>query len=215
MHAKDDPRVVRFRDGFWFSRAILRREHDALEALRLKLVPNALHDVLHALAMVWEIVDAVHRVRELAENMPGLNTNEPFVRRFLNATKAAETFRDYVQHLRNELAKKDVDPFPVWGSLTWVDPGNSSKVFAAFIGELRPGSDVRVGVFDAHEGRFVSRVALSVKGMFFNVDPMVEETTQFCDRALDFSAQLQPDLPSPDRTSWVAAQFVLVDEDQG
>ena len=46
MHAKDDPRVVRFRDGFWFSRAILRCEHDALEALRLKLVPNALHDVL-------------------------------------------------------------------------------------------------------------------------------------------------------------------------
>ncbi len=211
MHATDDPRILRFRDGIWFSRAILQRERADLEALRLKLARDSLPDVLQALALVWQIVDAVRRVRELAENLPGLSKGEAFVRRFLATTETAETFRNYVQHLRTELAKKDVDPFSVWGSLMWVDPADPSTVFATFVGDMHPGSDVRVGVFDAQEKRFVSRVALSVKGIFFNVDPMVDDTTFFCDQILEVIERMQPELPPPDRTSWISARFIVVD----
>src|SRR5690242_13667617 len=70
LHAQDDPRLVRFRDGFWFSGALLRRETAELENLRVKLHPDRRDDLLHAVATVWQIVDAVHRVRELAQAIP-------------------------------------------------------------------------------------------------------------------------------------------------
>jgi len=114
MRAKDDPRVVRFRDGFWFSRALLRREAAELENLRAKLRPDARDGLLHAVATVWQIVDSVHRVRELAQATPGMNQRDPAVRTFLAATTVAEEFRHYVQHLQRGLANPD-HRFPVWG----------------------------------------------------------------------------------------------------
>lgn len=120
MHAKDDPRLIRFRDGFWFSRALLRREVDELERIRAKLRPDARDDLLHTVATVWQIVDAVRRVRDLAQATPGVSQRDAAVRTFLGATTIAEQFRHYVQHLRGELAKPEVDRFPVWGSISWV-----------------------------------------------------------------------------------------------
>ncbi len=211
MHANKDPRILRFRDGFWFSRAILHREREELEALRSKLSPDSLGDVLHAFATVWQIVDAVHRVRELAEGMPGLNKGDAWVRRFLDNTAIAEEFRHYVQHLRGELSKPDVGRFPVWGSLSWVSASDPLRLFTAVTGVVSPGMQISSGVFDSHENRYVSRVALSVKGPVFNVDPIVEETTAFCDRIMSVIEQMQPGLPPLDRAAWFSSWFILSD----
>jgi hypothetical protein len=211
MHAKDDPRVLRFRDGFWFSRALLRREHAELEVLRVRLSPDSLEEVLHALATVWQVVDAVHRIRELAEAMPGLNKGNAWVRRFLGATATAEEFRNYVQHLREELSKPDVDRFPVWGALSWVTDSDERRIHTAFTGAMLPGTEIRTGAFDSHQGRWVSRVALSVKGLIFNVDPVVEEATTFCDHVLSVIERMQPGLPPLERASWFSAVFMMSD----
>jgi len=213
VHAKDDPRLLRFRDGFWFSRALLRREHTELEALRVRLSPESLDDVLHAYATVWQLVDAVHRVRELAEAVPGLSKSDPKVRRFLDSTEIAEEFRNYVQHLREELSKRDVDKFPVWGALSWVAATDERRVTTVFTGVVLPGQEVQAstGAFDAQEKRWVSRVALSVRGRVFNVDPVVEEAATFCDHILDVIAQMQPGLPPIVRPSWFSAIFMMSD----
>lgn len=196
MHAKDDPRVLRFRDGFWFSRTILQREHADLESRRLRLSPEALDDVLGAVAATWQIVDVVRRVRDLASGMPGV-TKRPGSRTkaFLDATSITERFRNYVQHLRGELAKPEVSRFPVWGALNWVSASDDRTIHTTFLGVMLPGTEIHAGVFDAQENRFVSRVSLAMDGVHFNVDPIVAETTAYCDYVLGVIDELQPSLP--------------------
>lgn len=197
-HAKDDPRLIRFRDGFWFSRAILGREADELERLRIKLRPENRGDLLHAVATVWQIVDTVHRVRELAQTTPGIRQGDAPVRTFLGATRIAEQFRHYVQHLRGELTKREVDRFPVWGSISWVSADDQAVVFTAVTGAVPAGTEISGGVYDTVERKWVSRVSLSIRGVVFNVDPIVEATMTFCDHALGAITAIQPGLPSLD-----------------
>lgn len=142
----------------WFSRELLRREHAELEALRLKLHPKSRDDVLHAFATVWQMVDGVYRVRELAQSVPGLNRRDVQVRLFLEATAIADQFRHYVQHLRGEFTKKDPNRFPVWGSLGWVDASDESASHVAVTGSVPAGTELASAVFDRAENRWVSRV---------------------------------------------------------
>jgi hypothetical protein len=196
-HAKDDPRLVRFRDGFWFSGALLRREAAELEALRARLRPDGRDDLLHAVATVWQIVDTVHRVRELAQATPGMSQREPFVRAFLVATTVAESSRHYVQHLRQELAEPNHN-FPVWGSLSWVSIADPAMTFTAVTGAVPAGTEIGGAVYDRLEQRWVSRVSLSIRGAVFNVDPIVEATMAMCEFALARIAAMQPDVPPLD-----------------
>jgi len=198
MHAKNDPRLIRFRDGFWFSRALLLREAAEVETLRASLHPERRDELLHAIATVWQIVDSVHRVRELAQATPGMSQGDAAVRRFLADTAVAEDFRHYVQHLRGELGKRDVDRFPVWGSVTWVSANDEAMTFTAVTGTIPAGTEIGGAVYDRLERRWVSRVSLSIRGIVFNVDPVVEATVSLCDHALAIIAALQPDLPPID-----------------
>jgi hypothetical protein len=196
MHAKDDPRMMRFRDGFWFSKQVLQRESEKLDAIRITLSPDALTHVVQAVATAWQIVDVVQRVRDLAEGVPGVN-KRPGSRTdaFLNATAIAEHFRHYVQHLRGEVSKPEVDRFPVWGALSWVSAADERTLHTTFLGVMQPGTEFHAGVYDALQDRWVSRVSLSVDRVHFNVDPIVAETTAFCDHILAAIAEIQPGLP--------------------
>ncbi len=214
MHVRDDPRLMRFRDGFWFSREILQREHAELETLRLQLYPNSMGGAVHAVATAWQIVDVVHRVRDLAEGMPGVNKKAgSCTRAFLDATAIAERFRHYVQHLRGEVSKTEVNRFPVWGSLSWVSASDDRTLHTTFLGVMRPGIEFHAGVFDAQGNRWVSRVSLSIGHVHFNVDPIVGETTAFCDHMLSVIDELQPGLPCLGVLEPFSTRFEIVDGD--
>lgn len=213
MHAKDDPRLMRFRDGFWFSRRILLREHAELESLRLKLSPSSVDEAVHAVATAWQIVDVVHRVRDLAEGVPGVNKRSGSrTRSFLDATAIAEKFRNYVQHLREEVSDPEVARFPVWGALSWVAP-DGQTLHTTFLGVMRPGTEFHAGVYDAKECRWVSRVSLSVDRIHFNVDPIVAETTAFCDHILSVIDEVQPGLPPVGVLEPISWRWVLLPTD--
>lgn len=216
MHVKDDPRVMRFRDGFWFSREILQREHAELEALRLRLSPDSLGDAVHAVATAWQIVDVVQRVRDLAEGVPGVNKRPGSrTRSFLDATAIAERFRHYVQHLRGEVSKPEVDRFPVWGSLSWVSASDNRTLHTTFLGVMLPGTEFHAGVYDAQEDRWVSRVSLSVDRVHFNVDPIVAETIAFCEDMLAVISEFQPGLPPVGVLRPLSTRFVCPNEAEG
>lgn len=129
----------------------------------------------------WSFIDTVHRIREVAQAVPGLSGKNPELRLFLKATEMAEVFRHYVQHLRSELTKLPGNTFPVWGSLSWVDPNDPLLTHTALAG-AQVGETSFVGcVFDTVERRWVSKVALSVHDRSFNFDPIFVACVQFRD----------------------------------
>ena len=69
----------------------------------------------------WSIVDSVHRLRELLEQLPGFaRAKSPSYQVFVRKTADVEDFRNTIQHLRTELPQYAQNGWPVWGVLDWV-----------------------------------------------------------------------------------------------
>jgi len=131
--------------------------------------------LLRVLSRVWGIVDDIYRVRQLVQSIPGLNMRTPQMRRFITGTEITETFLHYIQHLRQELTKPESITTPVWGSLSWIDPLDETKCYTAVLGRVDGEVQNYSCVFDRYEKKWVSRVAINIKGASFNIDPVLEE----------------------------------------
>ena len=108
MHASSDIRIVKCLDGLHYSFEILGHIYSSLHEVcaRVKADNSLLVPVLWR---YWSFVDVVHRIREVAQALPGLSKKNKELIAFLDATALAEEFRHYIQHLRSELSKKDVN----------------------------------------------------------------------------------------------------------
>jgi hypothetical protein len=180
MHVSSDTRLIRCLDGLDMSFAMLENIHAELYPTCAAIKADQRHLVL-ALWRCWSFVDAVHRIREIAQAVPGLSKKTAEVRSFLDATSIAEDFRHYIQHLRSELSKTPGNTFPVWGSLSWVDLEDQWLTHIAMAG-ARVGETRYVGcVFDRVKREWVSKVALSVNDLSFNFDPIFKHCTEFRD----------------------------------
>ena len=168
-------RHLKVLDGMRFSFRLLEHHYRGLYPSCV-LIPKDNAQVVPALASCWGFIDSLHRLRELTAAAPGLGGKKPEVKRFLAATSLAEDCRHYIQHLRHELAKSQPSPFPVWGSLSWVDQALTHTVI---IGTRLPEVQYSGAVFDTHERRWLSKVCLGVENSSFNFDPIFEETKAF------------------------------------
>ncbi|MDP1548828.1 MAG: hypothetical protein Q8L97_01525 [Nitrosomonas sp.] len=129
----------------------------------------------------WSFVDTAHRIREIAQALPGLSNKTPELRAFLDATIIAEEFRHYIQHLRRELSKIPGNSYPVWGSLSWVDPADPLLMHTILAGAQVGNTQYAGCVYDTFEHKWVSKVSLSIDGKSFNFDPIFDVCLQFRD----------------------------------
>jgi hypothetical protein len=127
---------------------------------------------IQAIAGSWGFIDALHRIREIAQSTPGINVKHQEMRAFLRSTELAEEFRHYIQHLRGELANDPLNTFPVWGAISWVDPNKPNRCHTAMLGAQIQGTQFSSCVYDRLNNNWVSKVALTVNDKSFNFDPI-------------------------------------------
>ncbi len=78
------------------------------------------HPMAEAFMEAWSIIDSIHRLRCLINQIPGIKQKElPHRKIFLNKTKDIEEFRHTIQHLNNDIAKLADQNEPAWGTLSW------------------------------------------------------------------------------------------------
>jgi hypothetical protein len=209
MHASEDIRTVKCLDGLHYSFATLEYIYSDLHPTCCKIIKD--HGaVVPALWRCWSFVDLVHRIREIAQALPGLSKKTPELVSFLDATKLAEDYRHYVQHLRGELSKRDVNPFPVWGSLSWVDSEDKSSSHTVFIGAQLKGTGVTSCVYDTLERRWVSLVCLGIAGSSFNFDPIYTVCARFRDFVIPWVlSSYKPGIHVTDKPRIMTVQFRL------
>jgi hypothetical protein len=73
-------------------------------------------------ADAWSIVDSIHRFRGLLKHLPGLakkNQSAEF-RNFASFAAQVEDLRNVVQHLNQEIGKRENTAGSIWGALTWL-----------------------------------------------------------------------------------------------
>lgn len=102
---------------------------------------------VEALLDAWSLIDHVHRLRGLVQQMPRMRRS-PALRLFLDHTAQSESFRNVIQHLREEVASIAKRKQAIWGALSWLamlDPEgrllrSSSIMYGALLnsGEVYP-----------------------------------------------------------------------------
>jgi hypothetical protein len=178
MHSPLDIRNIRCLDGLHYSFELLEHFYESLHKDCCE-IPKDNSKVIPVLASCWGFIDTLHRIREIAQSIPGLSDKHPEMRAFLSATALAETYRHYIQHLRQELAKDPPNTFPVWGSLSWVDDKKPERSYMAMFGAQLSATSYTGSVFDTVNKKWVSNVCLGVKDYSFNFDPIYEACTRF------------------------------------
>jgi len=178
MHAATDTRLVRCLDGLALSFAMLEHIHADLHLVCAGVKADK-QSLPLAFWQCWSFVDTVHRIREVAQAVPGLSSKTSELRLFLDATAIAQDFRHYIQHLRSELSKTPGNTFPVWGSLSWVDPTDPLLTHTALAGAQVGKTEYGGCVYDTVERRWVSTVSLSVERRSFNFDPIFATCQRF------------------------------------
>ena len=191
-----DIQKIRCLDGLHYSFQLLSRFQSDLWATCCK-IPEDNSQVISALASCWGFVDALHRIREISQCVPGLSAKHAEMRAFLSATTLIEDFRHYIQHLRRELAKQPPNTFPVWGSLSWVDPMIASRANTAILGAQIQGTNFTGCVYDTVEHKWVSKVCLGIANWSLNFDIIFLAAQRF-----EAFIWLYPEFATHDRYLW-------------
>lgn len=183
MQASTDTRLIQCLDGLALSFEMLEYVHSELHKTCSQLTSQR-NALAIAFLQCWSFVDIVHRIRELAQAVPGLGAKNPELRAFLDAASIAEPFRHYIQHLRRELSKSPGYGSPVWGSLSWVDAANARLIHTALAGAHIRKTQYKSCVFDFQNREWVSKVALGIivakEGVLtLNFDPMAAACVKF------------------------------------
>ena len=211
MHASKDIRKIKCLDGLHYSFELLEHSYKSLyeNCASIKTDPKYL---IPALSQCWSFVDLVYRIREISQAIPGLSKRNRKLIEFLEITEIAESYRHYIQHLRAELSKKEPNPFPVWGSLSWVDPEDNNNSFLILSGAQIKGTNYTGCVYDRIECKWVSRVCLGVQNLSFNFDPIYEATIAFRDFIIPWVlSNYEPEIRITEKAPLFSVKIITID----
>ena len=195
-----DRRTVLFLDGVRYSLHVFDLTADRLTAA-LQLLsddeqpPEELATrIALAVSDAWQLVDIVHRLRELLQQLPRLRKKEPKLQLFLRQTAAAEALRHFVQHFRTGIDSYATTGMPVWGTLTWVRDNpvtGRPENFSIAPGTFFDGAFVPTCTFDSIAGKYTERVVLQAGKLGVDLATLYEAVYAF----------------APWYTQWFAAAF--------
>ncbi len=183
VESNQDPRIIRCFDALYYSFELLKYNYTELFKCcpNIKVSPEML---IPTLSHCWMIIDLIYKIREISQAIPGLGHQTKELKKFLDKTKVAELFRHYIQHLRQKLSKRDLESYPVWGSLSWVDQlDNSTNNVAIFGTPIDAPSGKKLSVvscaYDRFARKWVSRISLAIGEAAFNIDPLHQDTIEY------------------------------------
>ena len=130
-----DRRQALFLDGIRYSVEMADLAHTRLRQTLFDIAKEqnrgaqANHwSLVSAVQDAWSVVDSLHRLRGLLDQMPGSKKKGPGLQVFVRTTTGIEDLRNAVQHLNHEIDGLVARNQPVWGSLSWfaaLDPFNN------------------------------------------------------------------------------------------
>lgn len=178
QNASSDVRLLKCFEGLHYSFGILNENYHDLYKTCVSIQSKD-NKYAAALSKCWAIIDAVNRIREISQVIPGLSRKDTNLVNFLRVTVVAQYFRHYIQHLRSELLKRTTDPFPVWGTLSWVDPDNRNELLIVCFGSVISDIQDLTSIYSRHKNDWLSKVSLTLGKHSFNFDLIYKMTCKF------------------------------------
>ncbi len=146
--------------------------------------PSALTEAIAAaMSDAWLMIDSVHRLRELLQQLPRLKKNQAELQIFLKRTSKVEDLRHFFQHFRNNIDAFAEKAMPLWGTLSWAstDPTTGDPVnFTLIPGTFFPGAISSGCAFSTPEGTFVDRILLDAGAITIDLAYLADHVSEFC-----------------------------------
>jgi hypothetical protein len=98
---------------------------------------------IQALYYAWGIIDSVHRLRCLVNQMPNYKDRAPSKQIFLRTTTSVEALRNSIQHVATEIHGLAHAQQPVFGILSWCEVIDRDQKLIA-TGHMTPGQYANV-----------------------------------------------------------------------
>jgi hypothetical protein len=172
-----------------------------------------------AILDAWSVIDALHRLRGLLNQAPGVKQKSPGLRIFFQKTAQVEHLRNSVQHLNHQIKTLVNKGLPVWGDLSWFtmrDPetriGHICTLVAGtmFTSKGHPMVDPMGRTLALP----IDLITLSASGYSMCISDAMRDVEKL---AKGIEAQVQPqiaDLPRPGGDTIICAEIQFGDEDR-
>jgi hypothetical protein len=143
-----NPRQSQFFDGIRFTVEMADLAYERLKDHLLTLAGPGVNQprILAPLPFLyaWSIIDSIHRLRGLVDNLPGLarRNQSPEFRNFTEKAQTVEQFRNAVQHMDTEIPRSAEAGKAVWGTLSWLrGDANQPILYTCMLvgGAMMPG----------------------------------------------------------------------------
>jgi hypothetical protein len=131
------------------------------------------HDVMLAVADIWNVVDATNRIRTLVQRAPHLKRASSEVELFLRSTTDVEKMRNYMQHIDQEISELPTPSTPLLGSTSWQTAADPTAYITLLTGSKHVRYSVIGLVYDRIESRFVRPFELVVGNVILDVEGTV------------------------------------------
>ena len=134
-------------------------------------------EVLEAIGLAWQLIDTIHRIRGLAEQVRGLSHSLPEYQLFQRKTAPTEELRNFYQHLNSEIPKLPAKTNPIIGVLSWVTKilGKSRTVV---YGTFPKDGNIHTLVVDTWKAEFVSQLEFTAGQTNLDMAIMHKELTK-------------------------------------
>jgi hypothetical protein len=206
-----------FLEGIRVSLEMLDLVHTRLQSTLLALTDAQVvqQDLsTSAVADAWLIIDAFHRLADLAEHMPNVTRRNriPFFRNLIQANETVNELRNTVQHLPGTIHELTVAPnWSVWGALSWCVPPSDDRsvirIGSYYCGKITPGERPLINPIGQRVRRPVGLITLSQGGVSISLSELYGHAEQF---ALEFERMTKRIFGSDPRLTETYISDVLV-----
>lgn len=170
-----------FRLSFFTARLLRTRLLTNVARIEPQFAQTGAYDQLIAEAFsdAWQLIDLLHRVRELAQQNPIIREREPASQIFLRSTTPVEELRHYIQHFRTGIPNSPDVTSPLFGFLSWVSENDASTCFTLSSGFLLPATSTFSCTYDAVEKRFLQKLLIGAGGYNVDLDFCVSQLSNY------------------------------------
>jgi hypothetical protein len=195
--AKIERRQAVFLDAIQYSVNVADLAHARLQS---NLAAGVQHEGASTVADAWSMIDSLHRLRELLDQMPGIKKNSPRLQSLLRNTEDVKTLRNGVQHLRREIDELVAKNLPVWGVINWIAPypdGTGANIGVYVAGTLSDYNNLLFIAPTREEIPPVDRITLTAHGCSVNLSEVMRRYVEPLVRSLEDQLEEAKKRPQP------------------
>ncbi|MCP4161197.1 MAG: hypothetical protein GY760_14075 [Deltaproteobacteria bacterium] len=131
--------------------------------------------IINIYSLAFSLIDNFHRFHQLIQSTTLLSKKLPEVIRLDEIIEPVKNCRNYLQHMRGDLANIEDINFPIFGVISWIDGNHQHVLFPnQEIGYAAPSITI-----DTLELKYLNKYLISVGGKDVPIDRIYHELKVF------------------------------------